>query len=125
MKHNYKIIEDKDNANESVIEKDGLTAKFTLFEMETQKKRVEKKLEELKAQKEIEEASAKNVENNHPEVIDVSEEELKKAHNIVLHARYKEEARVAQEEIEKIEKAFEDYAKELAEIEKQTGLKVE
>jgi hypothetical protein len=122
QKHNYKIIENKENPLESIIEKDGITVQFTLVGMETQAKMVEKKLTEMKAQLELEEASAKNVENNHPEVIDPSEEEIKKAHNIVLHISYKTKAKEIAEEIAKIEQAFVDYKAELDEIKNQTGL---
>lgn len=124
QKHNYKIIENKENPKESVIEKDNITVKFTLVEMETQAKAVEKRLEELKAQLSLEESSAKNIEENHPEVVNPSEEEIKKAHNIVLHIGYVKRAEAIKTDIASIEQAFVDYREELDEIEKQTGISI-
>lgn len=124
QKHNYKIIEEKENPLEAIIEKDNITTTFTLIERDTKKKEVEKKLRELKAQLALDEASAKNVAENHPEVLEATEEDIKKAHELVLYVKYTEDAKETADYIEKFEKALSDWEEELKEICEQTGIVV-
>jgi phage-related protein len=123
QKHNYKIIESKENPMESVIEKDNITVQFSLVSMTTQAEAVKKKLKELEAQLEVDKASMQNVENNHPETRNLTEKKIKEAHNIVLHTEFKTAVETITKQIEEIKQAFVDYEAELKEIEEQTGIK--
>lgn len=122
QKHNYKIIKETENPLEAIIEKDNIKVEFTLIERDTKKREIEKKVRELKAQLAMDEASAKNVADNHPEVLEATEEEIKKAHELVLYVSYQNAIKEDKEWIEKYESALSDWEEELKEICNQTGI---
>jgi hypothetical protein len=122
QKHNYKIIKETENPLEATIEKDNIKAEFTLIERDTKKREVEKKLRELKAQFAMDEASAKNVEENHPHVLEATEDDIKKAHELVLYVKYQEDAKESAESIKIFEDALAEWEEELKEICEQTGI---
>lgn len=122
QKHNYKVVEAKENPLESVIEKDNVSVKFTLIERESRKRELEKKIRELKAQLSIDESCAKNVAENHPEVLQATEEDIKRAHELVLYVKFTQEAQESRDYIKRIEDALEEWGKEYAEILLQTNI---
>ena len=61
--YKYTIAEQNDDPMQVIILKEGITAKFTLQELESDRKRVEKILQQLESQKQLDEAQAQNVLN--------------------------------------------------------------
>lgn len=125
MKYNYKIVEENENPLLSLIEKDNVTVKFTVQDSLNQAMQVRKTLKEIKAQLELDKASADNIARNHPYTAEADEKEIEKAHHIVLYTKHKKEVESLTEHIKKIEDALEEHEKEMQEIEKQTGVKKE
>lgn len=120
--YKYEIKEDKEDKGEAVIKKSKITVEFTLNQLKEEKKRIEKVLEETKAQYEVDSAARTNIETNHPYVLEVDDEEVKKSHAITLHREYDRKCLASQLKINQIEKIFKEHDGELADIEKQTGL---
>lgn len=79
MKHNYKIVEEKEHWKDSVIEKDNIVAKFTIRDFENNIERMQKTLRELEAKHKVELAVMDNIERNHPFVKDLTDEQLNTA----------------------------------------------
>lgn len=76
----YTIKEKHDDPKMTVIEKTGIVADFTLAELEGNIRLNEKYEKEIKAKMEYEAAKMKNIEANHPFVLDMSEQDLFTAH---------------------------------------------
>lgn len=76
MAYQYRLIEAKEDYKEAVIEKAGITATFTIAEVEAMQTRNEKGLREAEGQIKIEEAKMANVEHFHPEVKEMTDEQL-------------------------------------------------
>lgn len=74
--YQYRLLEPKDDYKEAVIEKAGITATFTIAEVEAMQERNQKGLREAEGQIKIEEAKMANVEHFHPEVKDMPGEKL-------------------------------------------------
>lgn len=80
-KYQYKLVGRKpEDYKEARILKTGLTAVFTINEIESSERSVEKRLKEVRGQLELERAKMANVERNHPFVLKMSEEDLFTAH---------------------------------------------
>lgn len=74
--YQYRLLEPKEDFKESIIEKAGITATFTIAEVEAMQARNQKGLRESEGQIKIEEAKMANLEHFHPEVKDMSGETL-------------------------------------------------
>lgn len=74
--HNYKIIEPNEDWKQSVIEKDGITAKFTIQNFEDNIERMTKTIKEIRAKFNHEQVVVNNIEEHHPWVKDLSEQDL-------------------------------------------------
>lgn len=121
LDYKYRIVEEKADLKESIIEKSNVTVRFTFNELESHEKRVNKMLEELEANLTIKQAEATNVENNHPFVKDATEDDIFKARTLAFYAERKDMIKKHEEKIAEIKKAKEEYAKELADISAQIG----
>ena len=73
----YKVIEPNEDFTKAKIEKTSLeSVSFTIEDLNKYQNDYSTKKRELTAQLEVEEATVKNVEINHPFVLDMSEEDL-------------------------------------------------
>lgn len=76
-KYKYKVLEEnKDDFKASKIQKTGISAEFTIFELEGMEKEVRKQLKEATAQYNLEAAKIENIESNHSFVKDFTDEQL-------------------------------------------------
>ena len=119
--YKYSIKEPNEDKNLAVILKENVTVEFTLNDMESSRKRAEKVLEEMIALKGLREAEAKNIENNHPTVVEEFEKKdlLFRAQTLALYADKKQNIVELTEKIAEIEKAIEEHDEEVEEIKKQ------
>jgi hypothetical protein len=67
----YRLVKPSANYREAVIEKGGITAEFTLLEVEQMQERNRKALMELQGQLKIEEAKIDNINRHYPAVKDM------------------------------------------------------
>lgn len=115
----YEIIEKADQPGASKILKTGLTAEFTLDDIDRDIHYLEKKKLELTSQIAIEEAKMKNIDGTNPE-IGAMDEHMRQV--IYLYERSFAFSKVGKEKVEEIDKQLEDYKAELMAIVLQTGL---
>lgn len=76
----YKVETIAENPLETVIEKTGLTVKFTMQQILDHEVQLHKNVEALTAQLALEKAKLTNIEDNHPTVVAMSEQDLFTAH---------------------------------------------
>lgn len=118
MSHEYKVIEAKDDFRESVIEKNNITSKFSIYEIENEINALDKYLKEFKGNLDLQNAKAANIEEHHPFVKEFTPEQL-----FTLNMYF--EARAAIEAYKAKSNEFEAQKKEreaeLEEIYKQLG----
>ena len=119
--YKYQIVEEKENAEESVIEKSGMSGKFRMLDLEMGEKKVKKLIKEVESQVGLESAKVINVETHHPFVADFSDEQLS---TIKLYAEAKETLKDLTPRLEMLNLALEEYADERAEIAKQIGIAI-
>lgn len=120
--HKYKIVESKEDFNDTVIEKSGVKVKITLGNMEQQARQVRKIKEELEAQLVVDKAQVTNCETNYPGIEDATEEEEKRAIAITLRKGNLKEIGEIEAKLKDIEEALVEYEEEIVEIKKQTGI---
>lgn len=114
------IINGVNEAGESIIEKRGHVISFTVSEVNAHKEKMARLHKELSANKQVLDAKAQNVLDFHPEIKDMTDEQV---FNVWF---YREQTRKTEEyakKIEEVEALIKQYDEELAEIEKQTGIK--
>ena len=111
----------KKDGEEGVIIKVGHSVEFNIGDVRPHIEKMEKLKKELTAQVELEKAKQANIEAHH-EVVKTLEGEQKAA--IAIH--YTSDSIIAQAEskLKEIEALLAEYAKELKEIEEQTGITV-
>jgi uncharacterized protein (UPF0335 family) len=80
MEYQYRLLEPNDDYKQAVIEKAGITATFTIAEVEAMQERNRKALRETEGNLEIRRAEMVNIEHFHPEVKDMSNETLAAAY---------------------------------------------
>jgi hypothetical protein len=66
--YSYRLLQPNDDYKQAVIEKAGITADFTLLEVEQMQERNKKGLLEAESQLTIEKAKLTNIERHHPQV---------------------------------------------------------
>ncbi len=120
--HKYKVVEKKDDINDTVIEKSNVKVKITLGDMEKQAKAVRKIKEELEAQLVVDKAQVTNCEINYPGIENVTEEEEKRAIAITLRKGNLKEIEQFEAKLKEIDEALVEYEAEIVEIKLQTGL---
>lgn len=112
----YKITESNEDPKQSKIQKLGVVVNFTFGEIEQHESMLAKVVKELKAKSEYEGAKMKNIETNHPFVLEMPEQDLFTAH---MYQEAKSLVKVSNEKVVEIEKQLADYAEEKGEIMKQ------
>jgi hypothetical protein len=105
----YKIIEESDNVNTIVIEKSGLTATFTLQDIENHIAYLNKTKREIEGKITIDSAGCTNIENNNEWIKEMTDEEI---HACYLYFQSKATVIKGNEKLEEIESALKEYADE-------------
>lgn len=122
--HNYKIIEEKEDWKDAVIEKDNIRATFSVRDFENNIERMEKTIREISAKFLHEQLIVKNIEEHHPFVKDMSDQDV---HTVWMYQEAKEVVKqyeprlTAFEEALKTEKAELEYVKGLLALDKDNG----
>lgn len=118
-KMSYKILEENEDPRLTVIEKSELTAQYTLADIERNIDEVERVLRELDGKLRIEAAKCKNVEEHHPFVLEMSDDDLSTA---AFYAEAKQYTKQIPEKIKQAEEVLANERKEQAEAKKLLGL---
>jgi len=123
MTNNYKILKkNKENAIDSLIEKDGITAQFTARQVIQHEIQLNKQVLEMEGNIELHEAKTSNILSNNPFLATLTEEQMHATHMYFESMAF---IKGAKDKVKEIEKVLRQYKKEKAEIEKQTGVKFE
>lgn len=112
----YKIIEKGEDIKDAQIEKRGHVITFTMREVEAHVSQLKKLFTEVTAKAAVEKAKMTNVENYHPFVLKMSDEDLSTIHTYMTAKMMFE---VASGKAEEIEKQLKEYEVETADILKQ------
>lgn len=112
----YKIGETAEDPQDAVIHKTGYTQKFTLREVENSIFANSKNLKELEGRVTLDSAKMTNIEQNHPFVLEMSEQDLFTAH---MYMEAKATVRVCKKKVAELQAAIDDDTAEIAEIKKQ------
>ena len=115
----YEVIEPAENPGDTKIKKSGLTAEFTMNDIDRDRQLLEKKKTELDAQIGIEEAKMQNIDRTNPEVGQMSAE-MRQV--IYIYERAYAFCKVGKEKVGEINNMLETYKHELLDIALQTGL---
>lgn len=118
----YQIKEHKNDSDKTIILKTGiaeLKAEFSLNEIKEDIKRINQKKTELEAKKELAESVIKNVVLHNPDVEKLDEKMRIAA---FLYEEKTQEVKMMKEILDKLYIHLDNYAKEMEEITKQTGL---
>jgi hypothetical protein len=114
----YKVIEPNDDYKEARIEKSGITAVFTLKDVEDHQAKLATYKKERMAEMEVERAKMANYAHYHPIVLELTGEQLTAA------ALYKESqtmVKKTEEKLAEIDEALKEYAEETEAIMLATG----
>ena len=106
---------------EQVIIKAGAEHEFKMSEVSEHLEKLRKLKVQLTSQKEVEDAKCENVKHFNSFIKDLTDEQLNAAY---LYAGSYKLSKACAEKLVEIEEAQKEYAEELSEIEKQTGLKL-
>lgn len=120
-KYTYKILEEKQDPLDSVIEKSGLTSNFTLRELNQNVEGLKKLKKQLGGQKQIAEAKIINIEEHHPFTKKLTEQERFTVH--MLEESYSMK-RVCDAKIAEIDAALAEEEATSKEVEQQVGIAV-
>jgi hypothetical protein len=112
-------FEDGKQPGDVKIRKSGLTAEFTMNDIDRDIQLLEKKKTELDAQIKIEDAKMQNIDRTNPEVGQMSPE-MRQV--VYLYERAYAFCKVGKEKVEEIDKMIADYKHELMDIALQTGI---
>lgn len=111
--HTYSIVEANEDPKAARIEKGNLKVTFTLQDVENEQALLEKHLKEFRGQHEIESAKVSNIEDNHPFVKDLSEQDRFTVH---MYQEAKAILHVLNERIPLFEKQLETSREEVDHI---------
>jgi hypothetical protein len=120
-KYTYKILkEDAEDFKDSEILKKGITATFTVRELERIEKEVRKQLKEAEAQYNLEAAKMENIERNHPYVKEMDEEKLFTIHMYqeakTNYTKYRDFAKKVTVDLKVYENEMNDMYKQLGKV---------
>jgi len=107
----YKLIKKNEDPKLALIEKSGITATFTIAEIEGEQATLEKYLKEFNGQLTLEEAKMSNIEDNHPFVLEMSEQDCFTVH---MYQEAKSMAHVYNQKIPEFEEQLEKSRAEMA-----------
>lgn len=116
----YKVIEDNEIPELAKIEKSGMVLNIQLGDSLSAYEQNAKYMKNIESELKIKKAILSNVEEHYPEVKDIDEKT-----KIACHTHYEATRFVAmaEEKLREFEEAQKELEAEIAEIEKQTGLK--
>lgn len=115
----YKIKTQEEN--NLVLSKSDFEIDFTVESVKEHINYLIKKKKELTAQKGLESAKMENIKSFHTEVLELTPE---KRNAIALYDKAEAMYQACEDGLTNVDKQFAEYAIELAEIEKQTGIKI-
>lgn len=118
----FKLVKNEENEEDEIIAKSGHTFEFTKSSVIESMLKMAKIKKELTAQLGVNKAEMENYLHFHPFLKDMSEEDLQFA---FLYERSFATAKECEKKLEEIAEAEKEIADDVAEIEKQTGLKIE
>lgn len=118
--HTYKIKEHNADPMNAVIEKGGITAEFTLNDLEGERRSWQKMLEEYKSKRSLEQAKVENIEHFHPFVKELSDQDRLTAY---LYGEARGVRDVCDKKIAEIEAEIAFSEKESKMIAKKLGLR--
>lgn len=119
MEYIYEVIEKAENPAETKVKKSGITAEFTLREVQADIASLQKLRLEIDAKARIESAKMQNIERDMPEIADMDENQRK---IIYIYQQAASTYKMASEKVAEIDKQLEEYEAELNNITQQTGL---
>jgi len=118
----YTLKKAEQEGQEDLIVKVGQSHEFKMSDVKTHMIQLDKNVTSLKSQIELESAKMTNIEQHHPEVLDLSDEKLVA---VSLFMQAKTAVKQYSDKLVEIEALQKEYGEELKEIESQTGLKME
>jgi len=121
MSHEYIIKKEEKDPLDTVITKKNISVDFTMREVYADKLRMEKMIKEFEGQLTLSSAKIANIEEHHPFVKEMSEQDLFTAH---MYQEQQAIARVMRSKLEELKQGIIDDAAEQAEIFKQIGIAV-
>lgn len=119
--HTYSVLKENENPSQSIIRKSNVNVDFTLDELAANEKSYRKLLNECASQKNLADAKMKNIEDNHPFVMDLTEEQ---AFTVHMYQEARAMSRVCGNKIPELQKEIEYIESEKKEIEKQIGIAI-
>lgn len=114
----YKVLEPQQDYKETVIEKSGIKATFTLAQVEAHQRDLEKLRSELEAQIKVDDATMQNVAHFHPTVAEMSDEDLVSA---AIYQHSKKMVLDCTTKLDEVNKQIEDYKNETNKIMTELG----
>lgn len=117
--HTYHIKELDENPFNIVIEKYNITHDFTLGEMIQEQKQLEKYIRQWESQVALEEAKMKNIEEHHPFVLDMSEQDMFTAH---MYQESKAIVKTIGEKLPEFKKQLQESKEELEHVSSTLGI---
>lgn len=118
----YRVVEEKSDVGESIIQKTGMVAEFTMNDIDRDLQLLRKKKEELESQKAVEDARMVNIDRTNPEVGQMDE---KTRQVVYIYERAYAFSKVATEKIAEIDTAIKSYKDEMLAIALETGIGVQ
>lgn len=127
--YKYSIKKDDKDPMKVVILQEGIEAEFTLQELKDSEKRADSVIEELEAQKNLEEAKMQNVVNNYGDLFKdgklvSTKKEIEKAVAITLFTGTEQKVKDIDAKLKDFAKAKKQMQKDLKDIKEQTGVEM-
>jgi hypothetical protein len=120
--YKYELIEGQEeglNAGDVKIRKTGLTAEFTLNDIDRDRQYLEKKKEEILGKMQIEDAKMQNIDRTNPEIGQM-DEHVRQV--IYIYQQAFAVCKVGKEKVAEIDKTLEELKHEMMDISIQTGI---
>lgn len=121
MSYEYKIIENNDDPDLAVVEKSGISVKFTVKEIKENLAYARKQQREIQQTCKVAEATKINIKGTHPHIAEMSEEDLVAAY---LYRQAIGTVTQALEKLAEIDEVIKQDEQSLKELIEQTGLEV-
>lgn len=117
----YKVKQTSEDESAVIIEKSGQVSEFTVADVRSNRKDLEKTLKQIKGQKELEDAKVTNIKEHNPFVLDMSEKDL---HAAYMYWEAYAISKVCEKKIKEIEDALTKGEQEIKDIKEQTGIEI-
>lgn len=119
--HKYTIKKEDKNPGQSTIVKSNVEVEFTLDSLAENERDYRKMIKQLTAQKQLADAKMRNIEDHHPFVMDLSEEQ---AFTVHMYQEARAMSRVCGQKLPEYVEELEYVEAEKKEIEKQIGIAI-